>query len=221
MIDKLAETNSLSPTWETPVVVPSQSKFPPAPRLDCSTSIQTRLAELEALAAELAELDAGTEEPPKAPPKRDAWPTDFRLSVIVPVYNEEATIRPILAKLVTLPMPKEIIVVDDGSSDSTPAQLRQLEGIPELRIVLKSANEGKGAALRTGFQHVTGSMVLVQDADLEYDPREIPALVQPILKGEADVVYGSRFSSAAGLARHSSTGLGTDCSLPRRIWPRD
>ena len=120
-------------------------------------------------------------------------PADFCLSIVVPVYNEQATIRAILAKLLQLDLPTEIIVVDDGSTDGTRDELQRLAGLPNVRIILKPANEGKGAALRTGFQHVTGTMVLVQDADLEYDPRDIPRLLQPLLTGDADVVYGSRF----------------------------
>jgi glycosyltransferase involved in cell wall biosynthesis len=177
----------------TPLMIPPQ--LPASPRSDvqrvalATDSIEARLAELEQLAAELEALD----DEALLPPVRLDVPADFRLSIVVPVYNECATIRAILAKLLRLELPTEIIVVDDGSTDGTREQLQQFEGLPNLRIILKSANAGKGAALRTGFDQVTGSMVLVQDADLEYDPRDIPRLLQPILAGNVDVVYGSRF----------------------------
>jgi glycosyltransferase involved in cell wall biosynthesis len=156
---------------------------------DTADSIENRLAELERLAAELEALDDET----LPPPVELDLPADFRLSIVVPVYNECSTIRAILAKLLQLDLPTEIIVVDDGSTDGTREQLQQLQGLPNVRIILKPVNAGKGAALRTGFDHVTGDVVLVQDADLEYDPRDIPRLLQPILSGAVDVVYGSRF----------------------------
>jgi glycosyltransferase involved in cell wall biosynthesis len=174
---------------------PSPGKAPVARRTtadrqpSAAEEIEARLAELEELAAAMEALDSEPE-PPPAPLK---LPADFRLSIVVPVYNERATIRAILAKLLQLDLPTQIIVVDDGSSDGTQDELRRLQGLPGLQIILKRVNEGKGAALRTGFQHVTGSVVLVQDADLEYDPRDIPHLLAPIVSGEVDVVYGSRF----------------------------
>jgi glycosyltransferase involved in cell wall biosynthesis len=115
------------------------------------------------------------------------------LSVVIPVYNEEATLRTILARVCRVPIPKEIVIVDDCSTDTTPEILRTLEGTAGLRIICKVRNEGKGAALRTGFAAATGDVVLVQDADLEYDPRDYPRLIRPLIEGEADVVYGSRF----------------------------
>ncbi len=120
-------------------------------------------------------------------------PESFRLSVVMPVYNEQFTIETILARVAVLPIPKEIIVVDDASTDSTPQLLEPLAAAHEMRLIRKSVNEGKGAALRTGFAAATGDIVVVQDADLEYDPRDIPRLLTPILEGRADVVYGSRF----------------------------
>jgi glycosyltransferase involved in cell wall biosynthesis len=120
-------------------------------------------------------------------------PANFKLSVVIPAYNEERTIREILGRVAQLPVPKEIIVVDDCSTDQTPEILRELAAAGDLHAVFKSQNEGKGAALRTGFQRATGDIVVVQDADLEYDPRDILPLLKPILAGEADVVYGSRF----------------------------
>jgi glycosyltransferase involved in cell wall biosynthesis len=179
-----------------PVVVPLPPVAVTPPARPASTSalgdsdlLEARLTELEQLAADLHALDGGLDETPV----RLNVPADFRLSIVVPVYNEKATIRAILAKLMQLDLPTEIIVVDDGSTDGTRDELQRLIGLPGLQVVLKPSNEGKGAALRTGFQHVTGSTVLVQDADLEYDPRDIPRLLEPLLAGQADVVYGSRF----------------------------
>jgi len=116
----------------------------------------------------------------------------MKVSVVIPVYNEIATIREILQRVNAVPLPKEIIVVDDGSSDGTRDVLRGM-GSPGLVVLFHDRNRGKGAALRTGFAKVTGDIVLVQDADLEYDPSDYPRLLGPILDGKADVVYGSRF----------------------------
>lgn len=120
-------------------------------------------------------------------------PADFKLSIVIPVFNEKATIEEIVGRVTSLPVEKEIVLVDDCSSDGTREFLRQIEGVRGVKVVFKEKNEGKGAALRTGFQHATGDVVVVQDADLEYDPRDILPLLKPILNGEADVVYGSRF----------------------------
>jgi glycosyltransferase involved in cell wall biosynthesis len=119
-------------------------------------------------------------------------PEGFRLSVVIPVYNEERWIRELVRRVQAVPIPKEIILVDDCSTDGTRALLRQMEG-PDVRVFYQLQNQGKGAALREGFRHATGDVVLVQDADLEYDPAEYPRLLQPILDGRADVVFGSRF----------------------------
>lgn len=134
---------------------------------------------------------------------RDQWddtpavgyelPPGFCLSVIIPVFNERQTIREIVGSVQALPIPVEIIVVDDHSTDGTQKALQQLDGCSDVRVVYKSHNQGKGAALRRGFELATGDVVVVQDADLEYDPRDILRLLQPIIHGEADVVYGSRF----------------------------
>jgi glycosyltransferase involved in cell wall biosynthesis len=120
-------------------------------------------------------------------------PADFKLSVVIPAYNEERTIREILARVAALPVPKEIIVVDDCSRDQTRAILQELEAAGDLHAIFKTQNEGKGAALRTGFKKASGNVVVVQDADLEYDPRDILPLLKPLIADEADVVYGSRF----------------------------
>jgi len=119
-------------------------------------------------------------------------PAGFRLSVVIPVYNEEQWVRELVRRVQAVPIPKEIIIVDDCSRDGTRAILRELEG-GEVRVIYQPVNQGKGAALREGFRHATGDVVIVQDADLEYDPAEYPRLIQPILENKADVVYGSRF----------------------------
>ncbi len=116
------------------------------------------------------------------------------LSVVVPAYNEEKTLATVVRKLVQLPELREVVVVDDCSKDQTPEIARQLsEQYPQVKVVRHLVNSGKTEALKTGFQHTTGEIVIVQDADLEYDPTEIPGLIQPIIEGHADVVYGSRF----------------------------
>lgn len=112
------------------------------------------------------------------------------VSVIVPVYNEEATLGELLNRLRRAPFRKEIIVVDDGSQDKTPEILAEQADIIALR---HERNRGKGAAIRTAIQHATGDIIIIQDADLEYDPDEIPRVIEPIVKGETPIVYGSRF----------------------------
>ncbi len=119
--------------------------------------------------------------------------TDYLLSVVIPVYNERNTIGRILTRVAALPLNLELVIVDDFSTDGTREILKKLVGMRNVTVLLQDRNQGKGAALRTGFQHVTGDIVVVQDADLEYDPRDIPRLIQPLLRDEADVVYGSRF----------------------------
>jgi glycosyltransferase involved in cell wall biosynthesis len=116
------------------------------------------------------------------------------LSVVIPVYNEVATIDALLDRVANVPIDKEMIVVDDCSTDGTTELLRRLERREGVRVLFHERNRGKGAALRTGFGAARGDIVVVQDADLEYDPREYPRLLQPILDKKADVVYGSRFA---------------------------
>ena len=125
-----------------------------------------------------------------------ATPKDLKticLSVVVPVYNEVKTIGEIVRRIQATPYVKEIIIVDDGSTDGTREKLLELERAPEVKILYHEHNRGKGAALRTGFSKSKGDVIIVQDSDLEYNPVEYGALLQPILDGNADVVYGSRF----------------------------
>lgn len=123
----------------------------------------------------------------------------MKLSVVIPVYNERATLEEIVRRVRAAPLPegveREVVLVDDYSLDGCRQILEkwQEEGRPDLRIAYHAANRGKGAALRTGFGAATGDVVLVQDADLEYDPKDYPKLLEPILDGRADVVFGSRF----------------------------
>lgn len=120
-----------------------------------------------------------------------------KVSIIIPVYNEEKTIAEIIKRVLnsnTLGLKKEIIVVDDGSSDKTRKILKRIRN-KRIRFIFHKTNKGKGAALRTGFKYTTGDIVLMQDADLEYNPNEIQFLLEPILNNKADVVYGSRFIS--------------------------
>ena len=121
-------------------------------------------------------------------------PDDFTLSVVIPVYNEVNTLGEILRQVRAVPVNKQIILVDDCSKDGTRDLLKEMaETEADLTIAFHDVNRGKGAALRTGFAHARGQVVIVQDADLEYDPSEYPQLIQPILEGKADVVFGSRF----------------------------
>jgi glycosyltransferase involved in cell wall biosynthesis len=117
----------------------------------------------------------------------------MKVSVIMPVYNEESTIEEILRRVKAVEVATEILVIDDGSTDGTRDILEKMNDDEQLRVILHDRNRGKGAAVRTGFQHATGEVFLIQDADLEYDPRDIPSLLRPIEEDIADVVYGSRF----------------------------
>ncbi len=157
---------------------------------------ERRLAEsldrIENLAEELL-----TAEPFPVDPLGYELPAGFRLSVVVPVFNEKQTIREIVARIAALPLPKEIVLVDDFSTDGTRELLKAFEGRDDVRVIYQPENRGKGAALRTGFEQARGDVIVIQDAYLEYDPRDIPQLVRPIVENQADVVYGSRFLEGA------------------------
>jgi glycosyltransferase involved in cell wall biosynthesis len=125
-----------------------------------------------------------------------------KLSVLVPVYNEERTLEEVVRRVCTVQLPKEIILVDDGSKDRSREILTRLkeqneqanDSLNQIKIFLQPENQGKGAAIRTAISHATGDIVIVQDADLEYDPKDYPSLLEPIQDGSADVVYGTRFA---------------------------
>jgi len=119
----------------------------------------------------------------------------MKLTIIMPAYNEKDTIAEIVRRVLAVDVDceKELIIVDDASVDGTKDVLKSMIGQPSLRIIFHEQNRGKGAAIRTGVEHVTGEIVLIQDADLEYDPQDYPRLLRPILEGRADVVYGNRF----------------------------
>ena len=158
---------------------------PPCPLCDSSEDVS------QTLSADQARKLLG----PRASRRLGLYPIPpgFRLSVVMPVFNERSTLEEILRRVREEPIPKEIILVDDGSTDGTRELLAEIQGQDDLKIHYHERNRGKGAAIRTGFEHATGDVVLIQDADLEYDPAHYAELIQPIVEGVADVVYGSRF----------------------------
>jgi glycosyltransferase involved in cell wall biosynthesis len=121
----------------------------------------------------------------------------MKMTVLIPVYNEIKTIEEIIKRVQATGLASEILLVDDGSVDGTRELLQNLDGQDQIRVILHEKNQGKGAAVRTGINAAQGDVILIQDADLEYDPRDYPALIKPLEEGLADVVYGSRFLGAA------------------------
>jgi len=117
----------------------------------------------------------------------------MKITILVPTYNEVHTIQEILKRVQAAEIAEEILVIDDGSTDGTRGILQELDGVGKIKTIFHEQNRGKGAAVRTGIQHARGDVIIIQDADLEYDPRDYPGLLRPIQEGLADVVYGSRF----------------------------
>ena len=124
-------------------------------------------------------------------------PEDFQLSVVIPIYNEVRTLIEVVEKVRSIGLNLEMVLVDDGSTDGTRELLEEMRDESDLKIVFHERNKGKGAAVRTGFQEATGDVIVIQDADLEYDPNEFRYLLQPIVEDRADIVYGSRFQIKA------------------------
>ena len=118
----------------------------------------------------------------------------MRVSFLIPAYNEGATIATVLERVEALELDRQVIVVDDGSTDDTPDILKRWEDGRDGKVVLRQPNRGKGAAIRAAIPHVDGDIAVIQDADLEYDPADVPALIEPIVRGVADVVFGSRLT---------------------------
>lgn len=166
---------------------------------------QRALSSLDAAEAALA--DALTDSPTPQAPATQApaeAPTAVKLTVLMPVYNERETIREIVERVLAVGLCDELVIVDDCSTDGTRDILIELDRLPGVHVFLHGYNRGKGAALRTAMAHARGEIVLIQDADLEYDPSDYAKLIEPIQSGEADVVFGSRFLQAS---EHNSTPI--------------
>lgn len=185
---------------------------PPVKIPDVVGRVEATLDQIDELWADLDRgefrLTTEVETQPKRPKRNsnsanksaveDSALLDCKVSIVIPVFNERSTILQVIEQVRQLPLNKEIIVVDDCSTDGTRGWLETLTEDAELRLIFQQANAGKGAALHTGFAAATGEIVIVQDADLEYDPQDIPAVVRPIALGQADVAYGSRYLNGRG-----------------------
>ena len=141
-----------------------------------------------------------------------------QLSVIIPAYNESETIRRVVDSVLNLNITKQVIVVDDGSTDGTQETIRSLQGQQGIEVVFHSRNQGKGAAIQTGIRLAMGDIVIVQDADLEYDPQDILRVIQPILDGETDVVFGSRYLSNSHQDQSAVHRFGNACLTGFSNW---
>ncbi len=150
------------------------------------------LSSIEVAEAGLAALEQD-QSTPACHQQRPAKRTSLKVSIIIPVYNERETVRKIVDRVLATELQHEVIIVDDASTDGTRDVLIELDKLPEVRVFLHGYNKGKGGALHTGLAQVTGDVVLIQDADLEYDPADYDKLLAPIETGDADVVFGSRF----------------------------
>ncbi len=190
--------------FDTTTVAPGITLPPatiPASGETTSQRVEADLETLDALFKEVSFVPGDN-----ASALKEVFAKEPLISVVIPVYNEEDTILEVLSRVRRLALRKEVIVIDDCSTDGTRALLETVRDTPGLRLILKSANEGKGAALRDGFAAAEGDIVVVQDADLEYNPAEIPNVIRPLLAGDADAAYGSRF-----------LGQSQDRSLPHRL----
>ncbi len=147
-------------------------------------------------------------------------PPERVLSVVVPVFNEQDTVAELLRRVLDSPVVQEVIVVDDGSTDETPARLAQLDD-ERIHVLTQPQNQGKGAAVRAGFARATAPIVVIQDADLEYDPAEYPRLVEPIVSGRADAVFGSRFLSGPSRVLYYKHRLGNGFLTFLSNWATD
>lgn len=164
---------------------PSSTSLPVrSPNFDSCESAIDIIAQVERQLDQLEQLVAR----PKAP-----FLPEYLVSIVIPVYNEEKTILPVVEAVLRLPLNVEVVIVDDGSRDGTRHRLSAIAGLEGVRVIYHAKNQGKGAALRTGLAATEGDFVVIQDADLEYDPSEIVPLLLPLANGAADVVYGSRF----------------------------
>ncbi len=181
-------TMQLEAQLEAEKLATSPSQPPLAPTVD-----HTFLKRLEATLAAAEEAAAVGLEIGNKPTARDGKPTALAVSVVIPVYNERGTIAEIVRRVQAVGIHQEIVIVDDYSMDGTRDVLLELAEQPDIRVLMHGYNQGKGAALRTAFAEVEGDVVMIQDADLEYNPQDYPKLLAPIESGEAEVVYGSRF----------------------------